>query len=279
MSGKPAARQGDATLKGGPIIKGSLTVLIGSSGGVACSACPGGRAVGSPVNPTLGAKVLPDETDFSLPGPMTLSWSRTYSSYISADNKNAAGEDAARVGLLGPGWHLPTALAVEIDGNDQARLFDGKGRVISFTDPLPPGALLGSLSESLSLYRLKPNTALAEQDHSPAVMVQIERRLDQVSATPWSITGKRAANVILAWSTGGDTVWVFERMSLVGVNRTRWQLTAMVDRFGRTLAYHFDRLGRPAGFTDGAGRRYRMKLIDSRVSSGLADERYLRSRH
>ena len=157
MSGKPAARQGDATLKGGPIIKGSLTVLIGSSGGVACSACPDGRAVGSPVNPTLGAKVLPDETDFSLPGPMTLSWSRTYSSYISADNKNAAGEDAARVGLLGPGWHLPTALAVEIDSNDQARLFDGKGRVISFTDPLPPGALLGSLSESLSLYRLKPN--------------------------------------------------------------------------------------------------------------------------
>ena len=60
--------------------------------------------MGSPVNPTLGAKVLPDETDFSLPGPMTLSWSRTYSSYISADNKNAAGEDAARVGLLGPGW-------------------------------------------------------------------------------------------------------------------------------------------------------------------------------
>ena len=97
MSGKPAARMGDATLKGGPIIKGSLTVLIGSSGGVACSTCPGGKTVGSPVNPALGAKVLPDETDFSLPGPMAVTWSRTYSSYVSADNKNAAGEDAARV--------------------------------------------------------------------------------------------------------------------------------------------------------------------------------------
>jgi uncharacterized Zn-binding protein involved in type VI secretion len=30
MTGKPAARQGDMTLEGGPIIEGSLTVLIGT---------------------------------------------------------------------------------------------------------------------------------------------------------------------------------------------------------------------------------------------------------
>ena len=273
MSGKPAARMGDATLKGGPIIKGSMTVLIGSSGGLACSQCPGGVSVGSPVNPALGAKVLSDETDFALPGPMPLSFSRNYSSLISPANKDAAGQDTARVGLLGPGWHLPTALALQIDAgptqNNSARLFDGKGRVISFADPLSPGDLLGSLSESLSLYRMEPGTTLTEQGHSPYAAGQIQRRLDQLAGTPWAASGRRAVNVVIAWSTGGQNVWVFERASLLS---TTWQLAALVDRWGRTLAVHHDRLGNPAGFTDGAGRRYRLHLIDSRISSGLADE-------
>ena len=47
--GKKAARQGDLTESGGPIIQGSLTVLIGSQGGIACSTCPGGKTIGSPV--------------------------------------------------------------------------------------------------------------------------------------------------------------------------------------------------------------------------------------
>ena len=42
MSGKPAARQGDTMLKGGPIVQGSAGVLIGAPTGVACSVCPAG---------------------------------------------------------------------------------------------------------------------------------------------------------------------------------------------------------------------------------------------
>ncbi|EFJ2054095.1 type IV secretion protein Rhs, partial [Escherichia coli] len=38
--------------------------------GVACSVCPGGVTSGHPVNPLLGAKVLPGETDIALPGPL-----------------------------------------------------------------------------------------------------------------------------------------------------------------------------------------------------------------
>ena len=53
MTGQPAARQTDR-VKGGVIVTGSVTVLIGSQGGIACSVCPGGMAVGSPVNPQLG---------------------------------------------------------------------------------------------------------------------------------------------------------------------------------------------------------------------------------
>ncbi|HBA6805116.1 TPA: rhsE core protein with extension, partial [Escherichia coli] len=67
MSGKPAARQGDMTQYGGPIVQGSAGVRIGAPTGVACSVCPGRMTSGNPVNPLLGAKVLPGETDLALP--------------------------------------------------------------------------------------------------------------------------------------------------------------------------------------------------------------------
>ncbi len=63
MGGKPAARQGDMTRKGLDIVQGSAGVLIGAPTGVACSVCPGGITYANPVNPLLGAKVLPGETD------------------------------------------------------------------------------------------------------------------------------------------------------------------------------------------------------------------------
>ncbi|EGT3571389.1 hypothetical protein F6R83_00005, partial [Citrobacter amalonaticus] len=81
MSGKPAARLGDMTQTGGSIVQGSAGVMIGAPTGVACSVCPGGMTSGNPVNPLLGAKVLPGETDIALPGPLPFVLSRTYSSY------------------------------------------------------------------------------------------------------------------------------------------------------------------------------------------------------
>ncbi|WP_181654411.1 RHS repeat protein, partial [Escherichia coli] len=71
MSGKPAARQGDMTQYGGSIVQGSAGVRIGAPTGVACSVCPGGVTSGHPVNPLLGAKVLPGETDIALTGLIT----------------------------------------------------------------------------------------------------------------------------------------------------------------------------------------------------------------
>ena len=96
MTGKPAARMGDMTAMGGPIVQGSAGVMIGAPTGVACSVCPGGRTSGNPVNPLLGAKVLPGETDLALPGPLPLVLSRTYSSYQT--------RTPAPVGVFGPGW-------------------------------------------------------------------------------------------------------------------------------------------------------------------------------
>jgi len=99
MSGKPAARQGDMTQYGGSIVQGSAGVRIGAPTGVACSVCPGGVTSGHPVNPLLGAKVLPGETDIALPAPLPFILSRTYSSYRT--------KTPAPVGSLGPGWKMP----------------------------------------------------------------------------------------------------------------------------------------------------------------------------
>ncbi|GHK19536.1 hypothetical protein ECZU03_33250 [Escherichia coli] len=82
MGGKPAARQGDMTRKGLDIVQGSAGVLIGApTGGPArCVPQEATPKYGNPVNPLLGAKVLPGETDLALPArPFILS--RAYSSY------------------------------------------------------------------------------------------------------------------------------------------------------------------------------------------------------
>ncbi|WP_440939774.1 RHS repeat-associated core domain-containing protein [Escherichia coli] len=91
------------TQYGGSIVQGSAGVRIGAPTGVACSVCPGGVTSGHPVNPLLGAKVLPGETDIALPGPLPFILSRTYSSYRT--------KTPAPVGSLGPGWKMPAELA------------------------------------------------------------------------------------------------------------------------------------------------------------------------
>ncbi|WP_284994926.1 DUF6531 domain-containing protein, partial [Escherichia coli] len=139
MSGKPAARQGDMTQYGGSIVQGSAGVRIGAPTGVACSVCPGGVTSGHPVNPLLGAKVLPGETDIALPAPLPFILSRTYSSYRT--------KTPAPVGSLGPGWKMPADIRLQLRDNTLI-LSDNGGRSLYF-EHLFPGEDGYSRSESL----------------------------------------------------------------------------------------------------------------------------------
>ncbi|EOP4715599.1 DUF6531 domain-containing protein, partial [Escherichia coli] len=139
MGGKPAARQGDMTRKGLDIVQGSAGVLIGAPTGVACSVCPGGITYANPVNPLLGAKVLPGETDLALPGPLPFILSRAYSSYRT--------RTPAPVGVFGPGWKAPFDIRLQIR-DEGLILNDSGGRSIHF-EPLFPGEISYSRSESL----------------------------------------------------------------------------------------------------------------------------------
>ena len=143
MTAKPAARIGDKVVMG-KIATGAGSVLIGdASDGQADCPCKGSPACGGPVNPMLGIKILPGETDFALPAPKPFVFTRSYAS------------DDARIGPLGPGWSIPGAgLGLETKA-DSLILIDEQGRRITF-EPLSPGEEAYSSSEMLRLRRGGP---------------------------------------------------------------------------------------------------------------------------
>ncbi|WCM94302.1 DUF6531 domain-containing protein [Acidovorax sp. NCPPB 2350] len=262
MSGKPAARQGDMTQKGGPIVQGSATVLIGSAGGVACSTCPGGMAVGSPVNPALGAKVLTgsDDLDFALPGPLPLAWQRVYSSYVNPEHGSACG-------LLGHGWKLPMEMGLRLDA-ERVVLFDAGGRAITFEEPLEPGEALYSASEDLWLLRGggAPG-AVAPQGAAGGIAAEL---LPWAWQPRWSHVPahlRADARCVIAAPGASPTAWAFlpgaprePRPGQAGQPVPGHVLHEVIDRFGRSQRYRWGESGleqgRIAGITDGSGRAY-----------------------
>lgn len=272
--GKPAARLGDLTESGGPITQGSLTVLIGSQGGIACSNCPGGKAIGSPVNPTLGAKVLmgAEDLDFALPGPMPLVWQRRYSSYVNA-------EHGAECGLLGYGWTLPHEISIELQAT-RTLMRDVGGRVITFGEPMNPGQSLHSDSEGLLLMRgggmgmaqtLSALTGEAGAGASSAPPPPsgphpntAEELLPWHQQRRWAhvpAAAKADPNYLLAATQSGRTVWLF-KVQAQGPSR----LIGLLDAYGRSQHYQHDEHGRLQGITDGVGRRYALLYNQSGIA-------------
>lgn len=252
MSGKPAARISDSVVKS-KIVTGSRTVLIGSQDGLACSECPGGITVGSPVNPQLGAKVLlgAEDLDFALPAAaLPLVWQRQYSSYVNATH-------GAACGLLGHGWHLLQELRIALH-DDCTELFDAGGRVITFDEALATGGQLHSASEDIVLLR-------GGDAGGGAAAWSAQQRWAHV---PDALA--RGADAVLAASGDGETLWAFGQLP----GEQPWRLIAQFDRFGRSQRYHYsdaaataprhtgqDHLpaGRLTALSDGAGRRYRLQ--------------------
>ncbi|WP_337080048.1 RHS element core protein [Escherichia coli] len=252
MSGKPAARQGDMTRKGLDIVQGSAGVLIGAPTGVACSVCPNSpieEQKGNPVNPLLGAKVLPGETDLALPGPLPFILSRAYSSYRT--------RTPAPVGVFGPGWKAPFDIRLQIR-DEGLILNDSGGRSIHF-EPLFPGEISYSRSESLWLAR----GGVAAQHSSQPLSALWQVLPEDVRLSPHVYLATNSLQGpwwILSWPErvpGADEV-------LPPPPPAYRVLTGVVDGFGRTLTFHRaakgDVAGAVTGVTDGAGRRFHLAL-------------------
>ncbi|MCZ9158953.1 RHS element core protein [Escherichia albertii] len=249
MSGKPAARQGDMTQYGGPIVQESAGVRIGAPTSVACSVCPGGVTSGNPVNPLLGAKVLPGETDFALPGPLPFILSRTYSSYRT--------KTPSPVGIFGPGWKMPADLRLQIRDNELI-LNDNGGRSIHF-EHLFPGE--DGFSRSELFWLVRGGVAKLNESHRLVPLWQALPEELRLSPHIYLATNSpQGPWWILGWSErvpGMDEVLP----APLPPNRV---LTGLVDRFGRTLTFHREAAGEFTGeitsVTDGAGRQFRLVL-------------------
>ncbi|WDB44962.1 RHS element core protein [Escherichia albertii] len=249
MSGKPAARQGDMTQYGGPIVQGSAGVRIGAPTGVACSVCPGGVTSGNPVNPLLGAKVLPGETDFALPGPLPFILSRTYSSYRT--------KTPSPVGIFGPGWKMPADLRLQIRDNELI-LNDNGGRSIHF-EHLFPGE--DGFSRSELFWLVRGGVAKLNESHRLAPLWQALPEELRLSPHIYLATNSpQGPWWILGWS---ERVPGMDEVLPAPLPPYR-VLTGLVDRFGRTLTFHREAAGELTGeitsVTDGAGRQFRLVL-------------------
>ncbi len=235
MSGQPAARIGDSVVKG-KIITGSATVLIGdATGGMADSPCKGKPAKGGPVNPILGIKILPGETDFALPAPRPFVFARSYAS------------DDARIGPLGPGWSIPGA-GLGIESTAEAlTLIDQQGRRIAF-EPLTPGQQTDSASETLWLRRGGP------------IAPQID------AYRPWSgrwagIPAELQHDPGALFVQSGTSTYHFVR------RHHRWRLIAQFDRNGYRTVFNWAPEGELRSVIDSAGRCYRFVYQDHSTPS------------
>ncbi|MFG0519044.1 RHS element core protein [Kluyvera intermedia] len=263
MSGKPAARMGDMTKYGGPIVQGSLGVMIGAPSGVACSVCPGGVISGSPVNPLLGAKVLPGETDIALPGPLPFVLTRSYNSYQT--------KTPAPVGLFGPGWKTPADMRLQLR-DAELILNDNGGRSIHF-EPLFPGECSYSRSE---LFWLARGGVAALHDSHPLHTLW-QTLPEDIRLSP---------NIYLATSSFQGPWWILGWAARVpGVDEVLPAplppyrvLTGLADRFGRTLRYHRaaegELAGNITGVTDGNGRRFQLVLTTQAQRAEAAEAPY-----
>ena len=267
INGKPAARLTDKVGCGGSIAAGSANVFIGNGPtGRACSTCPGGIAVGSPVNPLLGAKVLggPEDLDFALPGALPVVWQRHYSSYV--------GPAGHAPGLLGTGWRLPFELHL-ILSDDKTDLFDTKNRTIAF-HALPPGAQHYSQSEGFWLMRGGAHEAL---NPDPAQQTQAQQAAWQNDPLWRHIpeAWRQDPHYVMA-ASGDRSVWLFAAADVTVVpGVTPWLLTAMVDVLGRQQRYqrHIKTDERKSQFknqlhtiVDGTGRRFALDYATVRRS-------------
>ncbi|VEA56367.1 RHS family protein [Salmonella enterica subsp. enterica] len=199
--------------------------------------------------PAAGAKVLPGETDFALPGPLPLILSRAYSSYRT--------KTPAPSGLFGPGWKMAADMRLQI--RERALILnDSGGRSIHF-EPLSPGEWAYSRSESFWLARCG-----ALKLHASCPLHELWQQLPEEL--------RLSQHIYLATNSPQGPWWVLgwaERVpgadeALPAPLPLYRVLTGLADSYGRTLTYHRaaegELSGNVTGVTDGAGRRFHLVL-------------------
>ncbi|WP_223828148.1 RHS repeat-associated core domain-containing protein [Vreelandella titanicae] len=164
------------------------------------------------MNPLLGAKLLPAETDFALPAPRPFVFSR---GYLSSN---------AQIGALGQGWSLPgESLAITLNDN-ACIVHDAQGRAITF-GALAPGQARFSPTEQLWIRR--GGASANEESNAPRWQALDET----LRSDPERIVLSDASGLYYVFANPGDSS---------SDNSARWPLIEERDRNGYTTQYRWE---------------------------------------
>ncbi len=247
MTGLPAARVTDAT--GSKVAQGSESVFIGSEAeGEADSASICEPAVGGPVNPILGVKLLPSETDVALPAPLAFVFSR---SYVSSNRQ---------ISILGTGWTCSgDGLRIALE-SEATVLVDGQGRRLRF-GALTPGASRFSPSEGLWLKR-------GGRFVADPTMPEL-RAPDADDAARWQGCPQAWLDDAEGYLLTRGSTHLYFAPTPAGL-----RIVGECSRFGYTTRYVWGALGVISEIHDSAGRCY--ALVYTRVADATEGDHGLR---
>ncbi|MFO6484878.1 DUF6531 domain-containing protein [Escherichia coli] len=126
--GKPAARQGDITARDWILCRVRRGADRRADGGCLLGVSWTVGIYGNPVNPVLGAKVLPGETDIALPGPLP---------FVAFPRLQQLPDQDARAGRgVWSGWKAPFDIRLQIR-DEGLILNDSGGRSITLSRCFP----------------------------------------------------------------------------------------------------------------------------------------------
>ncbi|WP_240549183.1 RHS repeat-associated core domain-containing protein [Billgrantia antri] len=230
-----------------------------------CSACE--PAVGSPVNPLLGAKLLPAETDFALPAPRPFVFSR---GYLSAN---------ARIGVLGQGWSVPGDELSLTLRDDACVIHDAQGRDITF-GALAPGQSRYSPTEQLWLRRGgEPAEDGRDELGKDGESVRWQALPEALRHDPQTIVLSDAGGLyyVFAPMQEASPTWrLAQELDRNGYATTyRWEAELLVqveDSAGRHFHFDYEALS-PAGEGDSGQRLSGVRLV--READGSAQDNWL----
>ena len=199
-------------------------------------------SVGEPVNAVSGEVIL-SQTDFALPGPIPLAWTRHY------------GSQQAHEGLLGRGWQTPADARLELQ-DDLVLFYDGSpGAAVFETLPVDKPVMEASngalLSKTADGYSVTQKSGLRYHFAEPfaAGQTPVSRISDPSGNT---IRFVRSDNILtriedsagrtlqITCEKGRIVAITCNRRPLVRYHFNRDQLTAAQDPSGHSRRYAYD---------------------------------------
>ncbi|ACS96696.1 type IV secretion protein Rhs [Aggregatibacter aphrophilus NJ8700] len=248
------------TLKGIVTIEGPLTikgnaVAGGHSVEGECIACKQAAAVGRPVNPILGIKLLSNEVDFAFPGLLPLNWQRSYFS------------DVAHTGWLGQGWlvngcqRIESRMSIPIEAlADVVGEEAGSDKQHSEAQPAEQLVYVDEQGREIPLPSI-----LAEQE---PVYIQAEQI--------W--THRLSAETIRISSLDKTVHFTFMRQ---GEDGSAFVLTQITDNHGNCQQFLYGQDNLPYAIKDGNGRVFALQFanISSENQTNIEDSSQRRLTH